>query len=367
MRIKTTLATFAAALILAPAAFGQSLEDLRVTGETLADITSRERLVITGSTTMDILTNHIAKRVAAKNPRAEAPLIQSEGSSTGIKAFCAGIGVEFPDIVASSRRMRKREFDSCIDRLILDIIELKIGYSALAIVTKKGNPTFDILPRMMYLGLAAQVPVEDELAPNNHKTWFDVLPTAPKTPIRVYGPDLAAGSRGIWDDSMMQGGCRHIPQVRSIFSAKKRVAVCTTKRKGDFYIGLPEPFYENALKKIMEDDQPSLAIVPYHYYAAHADKLDLLPVEGVEPSTESISEDRYHLASPLYYYVKRAHMRDSHGVGVVRGLREFIAELMDEHNIGPGGSLVELGLTPLPEWLREEEREEATFLKRFEK
>ena len=368
MRILTTLAVIAVAFGTMTPAIGNSTKDLKKVGEEAVDHSSRDRLWVTGSTTMDVYTHTIAKSVASKNKKGRPPIVQSDGSTPGIKEFCKGVGVEYPDIVAASRRMRKREFEACLDRLVLDIIELKIGYSALVVVTQKANPTiFDVLPRTMFLALAENVPGEEQLEPNTAKTWYDVNPLAPKSPIRVYGPGTSAGSRGVWDDLIMEGGCRHLPQVREIFGAKERVKLCTTIRKGDFYVGVPEPFYENAVKRMIDDVDPSLAIVPFNYYEANRDTLELLTVEGVTPSKESISSEEYHLANPLYYYVKRAHMRNSEGFGVVRGLREFIGELMDDENIGPNGRLVQMGLSPLPENMRMEEQDDAVYLKRFTK
>jgi phosphate transport system substrate-binding protein len=368
MRILTTLAVILVAFSTMTPAIANSTKDLKKVGEEALDHSSRDRLWITGSTTMDVYTHTIAKSVASKNKKGQPPVVQSEGSTAGIQEFCKGIGVEYPDIVAASRRMRKREFEACLDRLVLDIIELKIGYSALVIVTNKANPTaFDVVPRTMFLALAAMVPGEEQLEPNAATTWFDVNPLAPKSPIRIYGPGASSGSRGVWDDLMMEGGCRHLPQVREIFGAKERVKLCTTTREGDYYVSVPEPYYENAVKRMTDDGQPSLAIVPYNYYEANSDTLELLTVEGITPSMETISSEKYHLANPLYYYVKRAHMRDSEGFGVVRGLREFIGELMDDESIGPGGRLVELGLAPLPKEMRAEEQDDAIYLKRFSK
>ena len=368
MRILTTLAVIVVALSTMAPAIGSSTKTLTEAGADAPDHSSRNQLWITGSTTMDVFTHAVAESVASKNTKGRPPMVQSEGSTAGIKEFCKGIGVEFPDIVAASRRMRKREFEACLDRLVLDIIELKIGYSALVIVTKRANPTtFDVLPRTMYLALAERVPGEDQIEANSAKTWYDVNPLAPKTPIRVYGPGSSSGSRGVWNDLMMEGGCRHIPQVREIFGAKERVALCTTVRSGDYYVGVPEPFSENAVKRLMEDAGPALAIVPHNYYEANANELTLLTIEGIVPSKETISNEEYHLANPLYYYVKRAHMRDSEGFGVVRGLREFIGELMDDENIGPDGRLIEMGLSPLPETMRLEEQDDAIYLKRFTK
>ena len=158
-----------------------------------------------------------------------------------------------------------------------------------------------------------------------------------------------------------------MPQVREIFGANERVKLCTTVRSGDFYVDVPEPYYENAVKRMMDDPDPSLAIVPHNYYDANSDTLQLLTIEGIAPSKETISSEEYHLANPLYYYVKRAHMRDSDGFGVVRGLREFIGELMDDENIGPNGNLIKMGLSPLPETMRLEEQDDAIYLKRFTK
>ena len=106
--------------------------------------------------------------MASKNKKSLPPVVRSEGSTAGIQEFCKGIGVEYPDIVAASRRMRKREFEACLDRLILDIIELKIGYSALVIVTNKANPTprqrgstLTLSPPNPLFGSTAQGPLPD--------------------------------------------------------------------------------------------------------------------------------------------------------------------------------------------------------------
>jgi phosphate transport system substrate-binding protein len=368
MRILMAFAVIVMAFSTTTQVIGSSTKNLQKKGAEALDNSSRNQLWITGSTTMNVYTNAVAKSVASKNSKGRPPVIQSEGSTSGIKEFCKGVGVEHPDIVAASRRMRKREFDSCLDRLVLDIIELKIGYSALVLVTKKANPvTFDILPRTLFFALAEMVPGDDGLEPNSATTWHDVDPRAPKFPIRVYGPGAESGSRGVWDDLIMESGCRHEPQVREIFSAKKRVQLCTTTRKGDYYVSVPEPYYKNAVKRMNDDVEPSLAIVPFYYYQAHRDTLELLTVEGIVPSTKTISSEEYHLANPLYYYVKRGHMRNSDGFGVVRGLREFIGELMDDENIGPGGRLITMGLVPLPRKMREKEQNGAAYLKRFSK
>jgi phosphate transport system substrate-binding protein len=106
-------------------------------------------------------------------------------------------------------------------------------------------------------------------------------------------------------------------------------------------------------------------MLPYLAAVSLQDKLDILPINGVMPTAETIADDRYEGVHTLYYYVKRDHMRDGHGNGVVRGLRQFINEATGEAARSPGGYLASLGVVPLPPELRAAARRSALRLERF--
>jgi len=66
-------------------------------------------------------------------------------------------------------------------------------------------------------------------------------------------------------------------------------------------------------------------------------------VDGVEPSFESIADGKYSVSRPLFFYVKKAH------VGVIPGLKEYIAEFTRDSTWGPEGYLADRGLIPMPD------------------
>jgi phosphate transport system substrate-binding protein len=67
----------------------------------------------------------------------------------------------------------------------------------------------------------------------------------------------------------------------------------------------------------------------------------------VTPSSTSIGSLDYDPARTFYLYAKRQHSRNQQGVGVVRGIREFLLEATSEHAGGPSGYLAAAGLVPL--------------------
>ena len=122
----------------------------------------RAHLVVTGSESMTPFTMAIARRLAARWQIPE-PVEQPLGTHAGFLKFCGGIGGEFPDLVAATRRMRPTEFDLCITNGIADIIELPIGFSAVAFVQRRGDPPVRLTPKYLYQALAAEVPQGHDL------------------------------------------------------------------------------------------------------------------------------------------------------------------------------------------------------------
>ena len=57
----------------------------------------------------------------------KTPKIESAGSGGGLKLFCAGVGIEHPDVTNSSRRIKQSEAEKCAGNGVNDILEVKIG------------------------------------------------------------------------------------------------------------------------------------------------------------------------------------------------------------------------------------------------
>ena len=70
-----------------------------------------------------------------------------------------------------------------------------------------------------------------------------------------------------------------------------------------------------------------------------------------------MADGSYKVARPLFIYAKKQH------VGVIPGMKEFIAEYVSDKALGEDGYLGEKGLVTLPADQLEKVRAEATELK----
>ncbi len=311
------------------------------------DRTFRDKMLIVGSSTLQAeLTTKVLEEMYRSYHFAPA-VVEPTGTAAGLKRFCDGVGGEFPDIAAASRKMRKSEYETCRQNGVRQIIEIKIGHLPVMVVTRKGDPVFDITPRMFYLGLAKELPDGADFEDNIGKTWKDVDDKAPEMAISVILPDEESGSRGFFDDYFLQAGCRHYPGINTIYAASERVPRCITLRGKPQVIEIAEPYIDNLMAAFAEAPPGTLAVVGELAYLRYQDQLEYLPVEGVLPTRENVANYNYSMVAFPRYYVKRAHMRNDRGEGVVRGLREFMRILSSEDFVGPGGVFDNAGLNPL--------------------
>ena len=65
------------------------------------------------------------------------------------------------------------------------------------------------------------------------------------------------------------------------------------------------------------------------------------------PTQATIFSQDYGPTRTVYLYAKRQHTRLQEGVGVVRGIREFLVEATGEAAAGPAGYLAVTGMVPL--------------------
>ncbi len=329
------------------------------------DLSERKQLLIVGSTSMEAITGAAIERLIRDYVMPQ-PTKRLAGTRAGMAAFCAGVGPQYPDIAAASDRMGRGEFDTCVENNVLDVIEVAIGQSAVVVVTKKGNPAFNITPRMIYYAVAEDIPIKGEFTANPYKSWKETDKAAPDLPIHIVIPAKGSGTRAFFDDNFMQGGCRHVKEIDAIFAAADRVPRCITRRDDGRVAELAEPFEEKALDALAKAPPGTVAIIPWSLYLSNRDKVDALPIDGVLPTHEGIAEYAYPMATTLRYYFKRAHMRNEAGRGVVRGIREFMAEIVKDEASGEGGYFEKLGVIALAPEDRGKQNDIVRRLKRFE-
>ena len=118
---------------------------------------SRDYISIVGSSTVYPFSTVVAEQFG-RTSNYKTPTIESTGSGGGIKLFCAGLGVQYPDIANSSRRIRQSEIDDCASNGVTEVIEVKIGYDGIVLANSKQSPAYQLTRAQIFLALAKNVP-----------------------------------------------------------------------------------------------------------------------------------------------------------------------------------------------------------------
>jgi len=352
-------------LSLQSAAWGESKSPDNFPPQTTGK-TARSHLLIVGDPGLALLTSAITDRINSLGQRVPAT-VKLDGAIAGFKAFCGGIGRDHPDIVAAQRRMRRSELNACVRNGITDVIEVPVGFGAVVLVMRPDAQPLHLSARLIYQALAAEVASDKELVTNNFRHWSEIDERLPGYDINFLISNQGFGLRNTFDDVFMLAGCRDFLLIKLIYDADERVRVCRAARTDGRVAALAPTDYLGLPKKLSESPLGTIGVLPYAVAQplARLGQLQILPVNDVMPSIKTITDDTYDGALTIYYYLKRAHMLDQNGNGVVAGLHAFIAEATGDAAQGPGGYLESLGLLPLPEGERLTTRRAALRLERF--
>ena len=97
---------------------------------------ARDQIEIVGSSTVFPFATAVAEQFG-RTSKFKTPVIESTGSGGGMKLFCAGIGLEHPDVTNASRRIKEKEFKKCQANGI-DLTEIVIGFDGIVLANAKG-------------------------------------------------------------------------------------------------------------------------------------------------------------------------------------------------------------------------------------
>ena len=320
---------------------------------------ARDYISIVGSSTVYPFATVVAEQFG-KTTSFKTPKIESTGSGGGLKLFCAGVGVEHPDITNASRRIKDSECAKCAENGVKEIVEVKIGYDGITVANSKKAPALKISRKELFLALAKEVPDMNNpgtLIANPYKTWKDVNPELPEVKIEVLGPPPTSGTRDAFVELAMEDGAKHIDWLKKLSKedGKKFTAIAHTVREDGAYIEAGEN--DNLIVQKLEANPNAFGIFGFSFLDQNADKIQGAFVDGVQPTFEAIADGKYVLSRPLFFYVKKAHM------DVIPGMKEYIKEFTSEKAWGPDGYLSEKGMIPMPDDERKTFAEDAMNLK----
>ena len=307
-------------------------------------IALRDRLAILTSATATPVAQMLATSFAERYEGVHQPILRSVTATMALDMFCSGLGPQTPDVVVTVRRMPRAMQENCLANGVRDIIELELGLGAVVLAVRRGEPTPALTSRQLWEALAEERVVQDEFVPNRLSLWSDINPTLPRNEIRVVMPDDQNGTTALFEDLVLEGGCRNVKAIRLLFEASYRRSKCITLRDDGRVRHVPAIEVPAAL---LASPPGTIGVLSYDQLLASGGNFVALSLDGVLPTQATIFSQDYIATRMLYIYAKRQHARMQQGVGVVRGIREFLTEATSEAAIGPGGYLTVTGLVPL--------------------
>lgn len=316
---------------------------LIVSGSALAQA-GRDYVYVVGSSTVYPFSTVVAERFG-RGSEFKTPKVESTGSGGGLKLFCDGVGVDYPDVANSSRAIKQSEIDTCVANGVADIIEVKIGYDGIVIANALESAEVNLTRRAIFLALAKEVPGErdGELIRNPYTHWNQVDPALPAMEIEVLGPPPTSGTRDAFVELGLETGCQTIPWIKALKSedGDRFKAICHTVREDGVYVEAGEN--DNLIVQKLEANPDAFGIFGFSFLDQNAEKVKGAAVDGTEPTFDAIADGQYAISRALYFYAKKAH------VDVIPGFRGFLREFTSERAWGEEGYLSDRGLIPMPD------------------
>lgn len=328
-----------------------------------ASAAGRDSISIVGSSTVYPFSTVVAEQLGRAG-KFKTPKVESTGTGGGIKLFCSGVGVDFPDIANASRRMKKTEFEACQKAGVKEIAEVKIGYDGIVLAHSKKSKGIELTRKEIFMALAKKVPdpsckkdCDGKLVDNPYKTWSEVNSKLPKTKIEVLGPPPTSGTRDAFAELALEGGCQAFPWIKALKEKDEAAykSTCQTVREDGAYVEAGEN--DNLIVQKLEANPNAIGIFGFSFLDQNTDKVAAERIDGADPSFETIADGKYSISRPLYFYVKKAH------VGMIPGIDAYIGEFTSEKASGSEGYLADKGLIPLPDAERKAVAEDAKKLK----
>jgi phosphate transport system substrate-binding protein len=307
---------------------------------------ARDQIRIVGSSTVYPFTTAVAEQFG-KAGGGKTPVVESTGTGGGLKLFCAGVGETTPDIANASRPIKKAEFEDCQKNGVTDIVEIKIGLDGIVLANAKNGPELSLTQEEIFLALAKEIHDENlKFVANPYKAWQDIDPLLPATKIEVLGPPPTSGTRDAFLENVMEKGAKGFGGLREIKDADEKNGtknydkVWKSLREDGAYVDAGEN--DNLIVQKLEANPNAVGIFGFSYLEENRSKIKSILVGGIEATYESIASGQYPASRSLFIYVKKAH------IGVIPGIKEFLAEYVSDKAIGADGYLIAKGMIAMP-------------------
>ena len=284
---------------------------------------ARDQIKIVGSSTVYPFSTVVAERFGKSGNK--TPVIESTGTGGGMKLFCAGIGVNTPDMSNASRKIKPKEVKLCKDNGVTEITQVIVGLDGIAFTSSVKGKQYNFTKKHLWEAMS-------DLG-SKPKKWSDIDPSLPDYKIAILTPPATSGTRDAWNSLVMKKGC---PEEILKEQGKK---ACYMLREDGAVIEVGEN--DTLIINKLVGEPTYFGIFGFSYYDNSKDKVQAHLIEDKKISLKSIQDGSYPISRPLYFYVKDQH------IGVIPGVEEYVKEFTSKRAAGPRGYLLDLGLVPL--------------------
>lgn len=311
---------------------------------------ARDNVQVAGSSTVLPYASIVAEAFG-ENFDYPTPVVESGGSSAGLKRFCEGVGENTIDIANSSRQIREREVAVCAQNGVTEIIEVRLGYDGIVFASQIDGPLFTAFEASdLFNALSAQVMVDGALVDNPHQAWSDFNSELPGVEIAAFIPGTKHGTREVFEEQVLVEGCKATGAYDALLAvaegaddkAKSKAAhkACYAVRTDGKSVDIDGDYTETLAR--LDSNAEGVGVFGLAFYENNTDTLKVATMGGVEPTTETIAEGEYPVSRPLFFYIKKAH------IGVIPGLKDFAEFFVSDEIAGEDGPLAEYGLVSDP-------------------
>ncbi|MGK7939413.1 MAG: PstS family phosphate ABC transporter substrate-binding protein [Crocosphaera sp.] len=231
----------------------------------------RTPIKIDGSSTVYPITEAVAEEFQKKERGSVRVTVGISGTGGGFKKFCSKNAAVKTDISNASRPIKDKEKKMCAEAGV-KYMEIPVAYDAITVVVNKGNPLTNITT-------AELKKMWGPAATRKITKWNQVNSSWPNAPLKLYGPGADSGTFDYFTDAIVGD------------SGESRTDYTPSED-------------DNVLVQGVANDDKALAYFGYTYYEENKNKLKALKINGVAPSSQTVSNGTYTpLARPIFIYV----------------------------------------------------------------
>jgi phosphate transport system substrate-binding protein len=322
-----------------------SVSALAIAAVSATSAMARDNVQVAGSSTVLPYASIVAEAFG-DNTDFPTPVVESGGSSSGLKRFCEGVGENTIDVANASRAIREKEVATCAENGVTDIIEVRIGYDGIVFASQQSGPDFTAFePSDIFNAIGAKVLKDGAIVDNTHTSWSEFNADLPDAEIAMFIPGTKHGTREVFEEKVLLIGCEATGAMEAMIaggmSEDDAEDVCLDVRQDGKSVDIDGDYTETLAR--IDANTNGIGVFGLAFYENNTDKLKVATMSGIEPTTATIASGEYPVSRPLFFYVKKAH------IGVIPGLKEYAQFFISNDLAGPSGPLANYGLVSDPE------------------